>query len=42
MIDKSLDPIIFNDPYIICDLGGETGDIITHQRENDNNIEKIV
>ena len=27
--------------YIICALGGGIGDIVTHQRINENNIEKI-
>ncbi len=33
---------IFNDPYIICDLGAGTGDIICHQRVANDKIEKII
>ena len=40
--EQSIESWIFYDSYIICDLGGGTGDIVTHQRVNDNNIEKIV
>lgn len=33
---------IFDDPYIICDLGAGTGDIICHQRVTIDGIDKII
>ena len=33
---------IFDDSYIVCDLGAGTGDIICHQRIKNDGIEKII
>jgi hypothetical protein len=39
--DQNLDPKLFENPYIICDLGGGTGDLVCHKRVIENGVEKI-
>lgn len=40
--ENPVDNDIINDPYIICDLGAGTGDIICHQRVINDKIETII
>ena len=40
--ELEIDDGIFQKPYIICDLGGGTADIVCHERVFENNIEKII
>jgi len=42
--DKSLEQKFFQagNKYIVCDLGGGTGDIVVHSIENDNNLNEIL
>ena len=39
--EMNIDESLFNYPYIICDLGGGTGDIVCHERIKENGVEKI-
>ena len=39
--EMNVDDNLFNYPYIICDLGGGTGDIVCHERIHENGVEKI-
>ena len=42
--EKSLEQKFFQagNKYIVCDLGGGTGDIVVHSIENDNNLNEIL
>jgi hypothetical protein len=40
--ELEIDDSIFKKPYIICDLGGDTADIVCHERVFENKIEKII
>ena len=40
--DLSLEADVFKKPYIICDLGGGTADIVCHERTTENGVEKII
>ena len=40
--ELEIDDSIFKKPYIICDLGGGTADIVCHERVFENKIEKII
>ena len=33
---------VLNNPYIVCDLGGGTADITTHERKEDNDGNKKI
>ena len=39
---EELNNNLFNGSYIICDLGGGTGDIVCHEKKNIDGIEKII
>ena len=39
--DETFDEDLFKKPYIICDLGGGTGDLVCHKRVIEEGIEKI-
>ena len=39
--DETFDENLFKYPYIICDLGGGTGDLVCHKRIIENGVEKI-
>ena len=40
--DSSIKDDIFKKPYIVCDLGGGTADIVCHERITEDGIEKII
>jgi len=40
--DLLINEDIFKKPYIICDLGGGTADIVCHERKIEDGIEKII
>ena len=40
--DSSIKDDVFKKPYIVCDLGGGTADIVCHERITDDGIEKII
>lgn len=39
--DEKIDENLFKYPYIICDLGGGTGDLVCHKRVIEEGVEKI-
>ena len=39
--DEAFDENLFKNPYIICDLGGGTRDLVCHKRVIEDGIEKI-
>ena len=40
--DEAFDENLFKNPYIICDLGGGTGDLVCHKRVIEEGIEKTI
>ena len=40
--DSKIKDDVFKKPYIVCDLGGGTADIVCHERINEDGIEKII
>ena len=39
--DEKLDESLFENPYIVCDLGGGTGDLVCHKRVIEKGVEEI-